>query len=52
MKKKKKKKKTNEIKKFYLERDVFKPSKVTKKKKKKQLLIRKMISDLFQKSKT
>jgi len=37
MKKKKKKKKKNEIKKFYLERDVFKPSKVTKKKKKKAI---------------
>jgi len=41
-------KKTNEIKKFYWERDVFKPSKA----KKKQLFIRRMILDLFQKSET
>jgi len=42
-------KKVSKIKIFYWERDVFKPSKA---KKKKQLLIRKMILDLFQKSKT
>ena len=41
------KKKTSEIKKFYWERDVFKPSKP-----KKQLFTRRMILDLFQKSKT
>ena len=40
-------KKTNEIKKFYWERDVFKPSKA-----KKQLFTRRMILDLFQKSET
>ena len=43
-------KKTSEIKKFYWERDVFKLSK--NKKKKKQLFTRRMILDLFQKSKT
>ena len=40
-------KKSREIKKFYWERDVFKPSKP-----KKQLFTRRMILDLFQKSET
>ena len=42
-------KKTREKKKFYWERDVFKPLKA---KKKNQLFTRRMILDLFQKSET